>query len=80
MLEKLAQGYRAAAIAEEFVVSLTTVRSQIRSILSKLGVNSQLEAVAMIRERLMWQGGSPLTALQRRLSPGPVHGAGEPVG
>jgi len=35
--DRLAQGHRAAAIAEEFVVSLTTVRSQIRGILAKLG-------------------------------------------
>jgi DNA-binding NarL/FixJ family response regulator len=29
---------------------LTTVRSQIRSILTKLEVNSQLEAAALLRE------------------------------
>jgi len=51
VLEMLADGHRAAAIAEEFVVSLTTVRSQIRSVLLKLGVNSQLEAVALARQR-----------------------------
>ena len=50
VLEMLAKGHRAAAIAEQFVVSMTTVRSQIRSLLSKLDVNSQLEAVALIRE------------------------------
>ena len=49
VLERLARGDRAAAIAEESVVSLTTVRSQIRSILTKLEVNSQLEAAAMFR-------------------------------
>lgn len=54
VLERLAAGHRAASIAAEFVVSLTTVRSQIRSVLSKLGVNSQLEAVAMIRDRPTW--------------------------
>ncbi|NMO90358.1 LuxR C-terminal-related transcriptional regulator [Actinomycetospora sp. TBRC 11914] len=48
VLERLAEGYRAAAIAEEFVVSLTTVRSQIRAVLGKLGVGSQLEAVALL--------------------------------
>ncbi|MGH3695524.1 MAG: response regulator [Pseudonocardiaceae bacterium] len=51
VLEKLAKGHRATAIAQEFVVSLATVRSQIRSVLSKLDVNSQLEAVALIRQR-----------------------------
>jgi DNA-binding NarL/FixJ family response regulator len=48
--ELLAEGYRAAAIAERFVVSMTTVRSQIRSILAKLEVSSQLEAVALIHQ------------------------------
>lgn len=47
VLDRLVRGHRAAAIADEFVVSLTTVRSQIRSILLKLGVRSQLEAVAL---------------------------------
>lgn len=50
VLELLADGQRAAAIAERFVVSVTTVRSQIRAILTKLGVNSQLEAVALTRQ------------------------------
>jgi DNA-binding NarL/FixJ family response regulator len=49
VLECLAQGERAATVASRFVVSLTTVRSQIRSILTKLDVNSQLEAVALLR-------------------------------
>jgi DNA-binding NarL/FixJ family response regulator len=47
VLELMAQGRRATAIAEHFVVSLTTVRTQIRAILVKLEVNSQLEAVAL---------------------------------
>lgn len=49
VLELLAEGHRAAAIAGKFVVSMTTVRTQIRSVLAKLEVNSQLEAVAMVR-------------------------------
>lgn len=49
VLELLADGRRAAVIAEKFVVSMTTVRTQIRSILAKLDVNSQLEAVALVR-------------------------------
>lgn len=47
VLALLGQGYRAAAIAQTSVVSLTTVRTQIRAILTKLEVNSQLEAVAL---------------------------------
>jgi len=48
VLERLAQGDRAAAIAQEFCISLTTVRAQIRSIHTKLDVSSQLEAVALL--------------------------------
>jgi DNA-binding NarL/FixJ family response regulator len=50
VLDMLAEGHQAATIAEQFVVSLTTVRSQIHSVLSKLGVKSQLKAVALIRK------------------------------
>jgi DNA-binding NarL/FixJ family response regulator len=51
VLERLAEGKRATGIAEEFVVSVATVRTQIRSILAKLEVSSQLEAVALARRR-----------------------------
>jgi len=47
VLSALAKGQRAEAIASESGVSSATVRSQIRSVLAKLGVNSQLEAVAL---------------------------------
>jgi DNA-binding NarL/FixJ family response regulator len=48
VLAGLAQGQRAENIAAVAVVSEATVRSQIRSVLAKLGVNSQLEAVALL--------------------------------
>lgn len=47
VLNALAQGHRAEAIAAAAVVSEATVRSQIRSVLAKLCVTSQLEAVAL---------------------------------
>jgi two-component system nitrate/nitrite response regulator NarL len=47
VLAALAQGQRAETIAVSAVVSPATVRSQIRSVLVKLRVNSQLEAVAL---------------------------------
>lgn len=47
VLAMLIEGRPAARIAESSYVSVSTVRSQIRSILTKLGVNSQLEAVSM---------------------------------
>lgn len=49
VLDRLAAGHRAVAIADDLVLSLTTVRSHIRSILIKLEVRSQLEAVALLR-------------------------------
>lgn len=49
VLAHLAAGHRAQAVADAFVVSLATVRSQIRGILAKLGVSSQLEAAALYR-------------------------------
>jgi DNA-binding NarL/FixJ family response regulator len=50
VLELLEYGYRITAIAEHFVVSKNTVRTQVRAILVKLDVNSQLEAAAFMRE------------------------------
>lgn len=47
VLAALMEGKSAADIAAESVVSLATVRSQIRAILQKLGVTSQLSAVAL---------------------------------
>jgi DNA-binding NarL/FixJ family response regulator len=49
VLSALAEGRSAEAIADEQFVALGTIRSQIRSILRKLGVNSQLAAVAEAR-------------------------------
>jgi DNA-binding NarL/FixJ family response regulator len=50
VLEAIARGQHAADIAKRSVVSLTTVRTQIRSILRKLDVNSQIEAIALLRQ------------------------------
>jgi DNA-binding NarL/FixJ family response regulator len=47
VLFHMMEGRSAAEIAATLVVSLTTVRSHIRSILRKLNVNSQLAAVAL---------------------------------
>lgn len=58
ILRDLIAGHRAAAIARRSFVSLNTVRSQIRTMLRKLGVHSQLEAVALAR-RAGWSGDRP---------------------
>ena len=52
VLAQLADGQRAQAVAEHFVVSLATVRTQIRAVLTKLEVGSQLEAVALYRRTI----------------------------
>ncbi len=46
VLGALIEGMSAEEIAEAHFVALTTIRSQIRAILHKLGVRSQLAAVA----------------------------------
>jgi DNA-binding NarL/FixJ family response regulator len=50
VLALLADGQRAQAVADHFVVSLATVRTQIRAVLTKLEAGSQLEAVALYRK------------------------------
>lgn len=47
VLAALADGLSADEIARAHFVALTTIRSQIRSVLQKLGVKSQLAAVAL---------------------------------
>lgn len=49
VLHRLADGQQADAIARDLYVSINTVRTQIRSILTKLDVTSQLAAAAMAR-------------------------------
>jgi DNA-binding NarL/FixJ family response regulator len=49
VLAALIEGRSAVQIARDALVSLSTVRAQIAAVLSKLGVNSQLSAVAAAR-------------------------------
>lgn len=51
VLGELMAGRSVDEIAAEFTVSVTTVRSHVRAVLSKLGVHSQLAAVGLARER-----------------------------
>jgi two-component system, NarL family, nitrate/nitrite response regulator NarL len=50
VLHQISEGHQAAAIAQASYVSLATVRTQIRSILMKLDVSSQVAAVALARQ------------------------------
>ncbi|MFC5382696.1 LuxR C-terminal-related transcriptional regulator [Aquipuribacter nitratireducens] len=65
VLRLLGEGVPAAGIADRAVVSETTVRAQIRAVLRKLGVSSQLQAVAVAR-RAGWTGPVPVPAVERR--------------
>lgn len=49
VLAELLEGYGPEAIARRSSVSVLTVRSQVKAILQKLGVNSQLAAVSLAR-------------------------------
>ncbi len=53
VLQDLIDGKNAETIATDSFVSVATVRSHIKALLAKLGVNSQLAAVAMAR-RSAW--------------------------
>jgi DNA-binding NarL/FixJ family response regulator len=61
VLRALADGKSAVAIATEAYVSEATVRTQIRAVLTKLGVSSQLQAVAVAR-RAGWLDRTPTTS------------------
>ncbi len=58
VLAELMEGHCADEIASAGSVSISTVRSQIKSILQKLGVSSQLAAVALAR-RAGWSMAQP---------------------
>ena len=66
VLAALVDGLSAEEIAETQYVALTTVRSQIRSVLQKLGVRSQLAAVAHAN-RVGWEP-EPRPAVRRLIS------------
>lgn len=56
VLRQIVAGRQAAAIAEASYVSLATIRTQIRSILLKLDVSSQVAAVALARQNGWFDG------------------------
>jgi DNA-binding NarL/FixJ family response regulator len=74
VLAELIEGHCAEDIANAGYVSISTVRSQIKAILQKLGVNSQLAAVAMARRADWYPQGphgarrEPTTGRRRQVS------------
>jgi DNA-binding NarL/FixJ family response regulator len=69
VLSALADGLSADEIAEQHYVALSTVRSQIRAVLQKLGVNSQLAAVAIADAHRWLLPSNPSSDRNRRRSP-----------
>jgi two-component system nitrate/nitrite response regulator NarL len=61
VLMELTRGHRAKDIAERSFVSISTVRSQIKSILAKLGVSSQVQAIAVAVESRWFSSPDPET-------------------
>jgi two-component system nitrate/nitrite response regulator NarL len=57
----LVQGLSTSAIAEGIGVSTTTVRTHIQSLLTKLGVHSRLQAVALTSRTSLLAKAPPLT-------------------
>jgi two-component system, NarL family, nitrate/nitrite response regulator NarL len=55
ILEHLTDGHQVREIARESFVSEATVRTQVKSILAKLGVSSQLAAVSLVLRPDRWQ-------------------------
>jgi LuxR family maltose regulon positive regulatory protein len=51
VLRLFAAGMTSTEIAQHFVVSINTVKTQLKSIYSKLGAHSRAEAVAYAREQ-----------------------------
>lgn len=81
VLVSLADGLTADEIARENFVSVATVRSQIRAVLQKLGVRSQLAAVAIADEHrdLLPSAATPEHG-RRRSDPKHRHGVTAPTG
>lgn len=72
VLEQLAHGKRVREVAANAFVTEATVRTQVKSILAKLGVNSQLAAVAMVHD-VGWtssHNGSPHSAAEPSVEQG----------
>lgn len=69
----LMEGHSVAKIAESSFVSVGTVRTQVKAILRKLGVNSQAAAVALAY-RSGWASADPSLPVDLRLPRGPRHG------
>ena len=76
VLAELTEGHCAEEIAQAAFVSISTVRSQIKAILQKLGVSSQLAAVALAR-RADWSLDSPTGTSPKPSNSRPRHASSD---
>jgi len=75
VLRLMAEGVASREIAKKLGISYTTVRTHIRSLGSKLGVHSKLEAIVKARE-LAWSNSALSCVKRESLAPSPVSPAG----
>lgn len=80
VLATMVDGRRGRQIAKDLMISTDTVRTHTRSIFTKLGVHSRLEAVSVALSAGLWPAGEPATDRRLRFpSPGRAHTAATPV-
>jgi two-component system nitrate/nitrite response regulator NarL len=72
VLASMVDGRRGRQIAEDLMISTDTVRTHTRSIFTKLGVHSRLEAVSVARRAGLWPPGQSGTARRIAVSGGPA--------
>ena len=76
VLELLVDGHNTAEIMARLRISDSTARTHVQSILSKLGVHSRLQAVALLHEEISRRSGSADAPDQRE---GALVGSGRPA-
>ena len=74
VLASMVDGRRGRQIAEDLMISTDTVRTHTRSIFTKLGVHSRLEAVSVARDAGLWPPGRAGTARRPTVRSAPVGG------
>jgi DNA-binding NarL/FixJ family response regulator len=68
VLREIARGRTDKEIARSLGVALTTVKSHVRAILDKLGVDSRTQAAVQVLRSQMLSPDEPQTTLRGRLS------------
>jgi two-component system, NarL family, nitrate/nitrite response regulator NarL len=80
VLAAISDGTSAQGVAERFTISIGTARAHIRSILMKLGVSTQLAAVAMVRQLAATRRGIAPDDIRTTLSGDTTNGGASALG